>query len=231
MRSNGDWIQENIMISTGNLWLLFIGMRTTIMVWLGAASCSLVLGMLFGLLGCSSLRVSIVSPFISLLTLFLRGIPFYVQLLISYFVLPSLFGFNGINALLVATLTLGICSAAYMSQAVVTGMNGIGVDQWETGFVLGYSKIQIIRFIILPQLMWALLPSLCAEADQLIKSTALFSSIGIMELTGMARNIIARELNPIPVYLFLALIYLVFSLIINGFIYYMRKKRVFYVEN
>ncbi len=213
-----------------NILLLIIGIRVTLLVWTGAALCSLIVGTLCGLVCCSAVRVPVIAPIIAGFLLVLRGIPFYVQLLIAYFVLPAFFGFD-VNASLIATLALGFCSAAYTSQAIISGINGINSSQWETAFVLGYSHLQTIRYVILPQLLPAITPSLAAEADQLMKSTALFSSIGIMELTGMARNIIARELNPIPVYLTIALIYLIISLGINWFIYYARTSWGRYAKN
>ena len=214
-----------------NILLLITGIRVTLLVWAGAALCSLIVGTLCGLICCPAVRVPVIAPGISGFLLVLRGIPFYVQLLIAYFVLPAFFGFETVNAPLIATLALGFCSAAYTSQAIISGINGINSSQWETAFVQGYSTIQTIRYVILPQLLPAIAPSLAAEADQLMKSTALFSSIGIMELTGMARNIIARELNPIPVYLTIALIYLIISLGINWFIHYARTSWGRYAKN
>ena len=212
------------MISTENILLLLTGLQVTVGAWTGALACSLILGTIFGLLGSKPLSIPIISPAISVITMLLRGIPFYVQLLIAYFVVPDVLGLTNINALLVATGALGLCSAAYVSQAVISGIAGIGKDQWELAFVVGYSHLQAIRYIIMPQLIRSILPALCAEADQLLKSTALFCSIGIMELTGMARNIIARELNPVTVYLSIAGIYLTLSIAINGITHYIRTR-------
>jgi His/Glu/Gln/Arg/opine family amino acid ABC transporter permease subunit len=219
------------MFNIENIPLLLTGMRVTLIVWGGSALCSLVLGTVFGLLCCAPLRIPIIAPLMSAITMVLRGIPFYIQLLIAYFVIPDLLGLANVNASLMATLALGLCSAAYTSQAVVSGINGIATAQWETAFVLGYSPLQTIRFIILPQLIAAITPALCAEADQLIKSTAIFSSIGIMELTGMARNIITREFNPIPIYLTIAGMYLVISLTLNGIIRLAQKTRRTYAKS
>lgn len=223
--------KKGVPMLSENIVLLMTGMRVTLLVWAGATLCSLVVGTIFGLLGSRPLQVPVLSPLLTGLMLVLRGVPFYVQLLIAYFVLPAFFGFETVNARLIATLALGFCSAAYTSQTIISGINGINSSQWETAFVQGYSTIQTVRYVILPQLLPAIAPSLAAEADQLMKSTALFSSIGIMELTGMARNIIARELNPIPVYLTIALIYLVISLGINWFIYYARTTWGRYAKN
>lgn len=208
---------------------LGVGLYTTLIVWVCAALCALVLGIIWGLLCCPRLRVPVLSLVIRVGTMVLRGIPFYIQRLLAYFVLPDILGFHAVNASMIATLTLSICSAAYVSQAVASGINGIAVAQWETAFVLGYCPLQTVRYIIVPQLLRVITPSLIAEADQLMKSTALFSSIGIMELTGVARNIVSRELNPLPVYLAVAGLYVLCSLGING-VMYVARRRGYYAQ-
>lgn len=212
------------MISFNNITLLLQGAWLTLAIWTGAALCSIVLGSIIGLLRCKIVRAPIIAPMLDMGTLVLRAVPFYVQLLLAYFVIPELLGLTTVNALAIATIALGICSAAYVSQMVVSGVNGICDSQWETARTLGYTNQQTMWYVILPQLWYISLPAWCSEADQLMKSTALLSSIGIMELTGMARNIVSRELNPLPVYLSVALIYLCCSLLTTALMYWLKRK-------
>ncbi len=186
------------------------GAALTAAIWIGALICSFFLGTVLGLVRCAPLRVPGIAQVADMITALLRGVPFYVQLLIAYFVIPNLLGIS-ISALAVATVSLGICSAAYVSQLVVSGINAIARAQWEMAETLGYSIPQTVRLIVIPQVLRAILPALCGEADQVLKSTAIVSALGVMELTGVARNIVARDLNPLDAYGAIAVIYLVGS--------------------
>jgi ABC-type amino acid transport system permease subunit len=59
------------------------------------------------------------------------------------------------------------------------------------------------------------LPALTSELDSLLKSTAILSSIGILELTRMGMNIVSREMAPLEIYLIVAAFYVAISLVIN----------------
>ena len=194
--------------------LLARGALITLIIWLIAACISIGLGTILGILNSNRLRQSAIGSIISSYVVLMKGIPLYVLLLISYFVIPSLLGIN-LPAIIVATITLGLCSAGYIAEIIRAGINAIPIGQWEASTVLGYSTFNALRRVILPQMLRNSLPALIGELDQLIKSTALFAAIGVVELTKTAMNIVSRELNPLPVYLSIAVFYLGFSILIN----------------
>ena len=132
------------------------------------------------------------------------------QILIAYFVIPASLGIQ-VSGMQAALGALIFCSSGYVTQIVRAGINNINIGQWEACLVLGYNTKQTLKRVILPQVFNNILPSLFGELEQLLKSTALLATIGITELTRTGMNIISRELNPIPVYLLIALIYLSFS--------------------
>src|SRR5579872_256846 len=132
--------------------LLVKGMRMSIEVFLYAASLSFVLGLLFGIVTCHRLRVPLFSTLIEGITFVYRAVPFYVQLLIVYFVLPDLLGFN-LEPFPASVIALGMCSSGYVAQTVRAGINSIPVAQWEAAFALGYNKLQSLRQVILPQMV------------------------------------------------------------------------------
>jgi ABC-type amino acid transport system permease subunit len=80
---------------------------------------------------------------------------------------------------------------------------------------LGYKLGQTLYYIILPQMKKNILPAFTNELDCLVKSTAVVSSIGLLDLTRVGMNIVSRELKPIPIYLTVAFFYLCMSAIIN----------------
>ncbi len=186
----------------------------TLFVWLVSSVMALVLGTFWGVLRSYHMRIRYVSCFLDLASFILRGIPYYVQLLIAYFVIPHIVGIN-VSALTAAIISLGLCSSAYISQVVYGTMNALPSGLWEACFVLGYSSYQALIRVILPLTVRNALPVFINELDQLLKTTAILSTIGILELTRAGMNIIAREMNPIPVYLTLALIYLAASTVLT----------------
>lgn len=190
--------------------LLFKGAMTTLELFLCAACISLVIGTFFGIMRSKNMRVMIISSAIDIATGILRGIPFYVQLLLAYFVVPEFIGFN-FSAFTCASVSLGLCSASYMSQIMCANLDSIPEGQWEASKVLGYSQPQALRCIIMPQVLKKVLLPLNGELDQLLKSTSILSSIGVMELTRAALNSISIHMQPVPIYLSIALIYLMMS--------------------
>jgi ABC-type amino acid transport system permease subunit len=112
-------------------------------------------------------------------------------------------------------LSLGICSSGYVAQMIEAVINSIPASQWEATFLLGYSKAQSLRYIILPQMSQNVLPSLSNELDSLLKSTAVVSSIGLLELSRLGMNLVSREMEPVPIYLTWSFFYLFLSIIIN----------------
>lgn len=194
--------------------LLLKGALMTIQLWLVAGVCSLIVGTIWGALRCQRLRVAGIADVLDATTFVLRGIPFYVQLLIAYFVLPDLLGIS-LSPFMASTISLGLCSAAFISQMVRGGINAMSDGQWDAAYALGYNTRQALRYIIIPQVVRNVLPALTGELDQLLKSTAIISSIGVLELTRSGMNIVAREINPVTTYLTLAVMYLVISSVLN----------------
>jgi len=196
--------------------LLLQGALMTLKLWLSALCFSLTIGTIFGVVRCKKMRIKGLSTILDAITFILRGVPFYVQLLIAYFVLPEIIGVR-LSPFITATGSLGLCSAAFVSQIVRTGINSISQGQWDAAHVLGYTVLQTLRYIILPQMVRNVLPAITGELDQLLKSTAIISSIGLLELTRCGMNIVAREINPVSIYLMIAVIYLAISSVLNIF--------------
>ena len=84
--------------------------------------------------------------------------------------------------------------------------------------------METVRYIVIPQALRIVLPALVGECDQLLKSTSIVSAIGVLELTGAGRNIIAQEMNPLTVYTVLALCYLMMSSLLALVALFIEKK-------
>ena len=209
--------------------LLMRGMLMTIEVLCGSAAISFSVGTVFGIFLCERLKVPLLSSLIEGVAFVYRAVPFYVQLLIVYFVLPDVVGFN-LEPFEASVISLGMCSSGYVAQIVRGGMNGIPAAQWEAAFSLGYTTRQSLRQVILPQMLRTVLPAFNNEFDALLKSTAVVSSIGMLELTRMGMNLVSREMNPVPIYLTVAFFYLCLSGLIN-LISRKLERKLCYVNN
>lgn len=187
--------------------LIMHGFFMTIGAWICTAVISLTIGIVLGLLSAQQITPQPIRWLIRLYTFIAKGIPAYVQILIAYFVLPEITGIS-LSQFFSATIALAFCSSGYVIDIVRSGIQTIAQGQWDACFVLGYSKKDTLVRVIAPQVFYPMLPALVGELEQLLKSTSLFATIGIMELTRTGMNIISREMNPIPIYLFIAGVYL-----------------------
>lgn len=203
--------------------LLLKGTLITLGAWVVAGSMSLIIGTFMGIISCRYLVSPRWSLIIRIYTFIAKGIPAYVQILIAYFVIPAMLGIN-IPGFLAATGALVFCSSGYVTEIVRSGINALSPGQWDACFVLGYPMKATLLRIIIPQTFKNIVPALFGELEQLLKSTSLLATIGITELTRTGMNIISRELNPVPIYLLIACIYLLFSAVLQWIIIYTEKK-------
>jgi His/Glu/Gln/Arg/opine family amino acid ABC transporter permease subunit len=203
--------------------LLLQGAGITIAAWFLAGALSLCLGICIGIMICRSLASAQLTSVVRIYTFIAKGIPAYVQILIAYFVLPAALGIT-IPSFIAATCALAFCSSGYVTEIVRSGINALPRGQWDACLALGYPLRATLTRIILPQTVRNILPTLFGELEQLLKSTSLLATIGVMELTRAGMNIISRELNPLPVYLAIACIYLLFSALLQLIIIYTERR-------
>jgi His/Glu/Gln/Arg/opine family amino acid ABC transporter permease subunit len=137
----------------------------------------------------------------------IRGTPMLLQLLFAYYLLPHL-GVE-IDAFWTAIIAIGFNSSAYISQILRSGVQSIPKGQLEAAQVLGLDQYDTVRFIILPQTLAFIVPSLGNEFVTLVKDSALASIIGVAELSKEGRIIISRTYDSITIFIGMALLYLV----------------------
>lgn len=140
-----------------------------------------------------------------------RGTPVVVQLMIMYFVIFA----NSTNGVMVGIIAFGINSGAYVAEIFRAGIMSIDNGQFEAGRSLGFNYFQTMRYIIIPQMFKAVLPTLCNEFIALLKETSVAGYVGVIDLT-KAGNIIAGRtfIYFIPL-ITVAIIYLVIVMILS----------------
>ncbi|WP_320172378.1 ABC transporter permease subunit [Maridesulfovibrio sp.] len=147
---------------------------------------------------------------------FFRGSPLLVQLFLIYYGLPQLECVRDSfiwpllrQPLLCALLAFCLNTAAYTGELLRGAIEAVPAGQIEAGMCLGMSRWQIFRKIVLPQAIRIGLPAYSNEVVYTIKDSSLASVVTLLELTGMARNIVARTYKPIEIFLLTACIYLI----------------------
>ena len=136
----------------------------------------------------------------------IRATPVVTQLLIIYFVI---FASVNINAIFVAVLAFGFNSGAYVSEIFRAGVQSIDKGQTEAGRSLGFSNLQTMFYIIIPQAVKNVLPALANEFIVLIKETAVVGYISIQDLTRGADIIRSLTFEPFLPLIAAAVIYYV----------------------
>ena len=190
-------------------WKLYLkGLGVTLEVSFFAALLGILIGTIAAFLklstrknGSKTIASRIASAYIDII----RGTPTTVQLLIMW---------SGIlaackNSVLIASLTFGINSGAYVAEIVRAGILAVDKGQMEAGRSLGLNKFQTMRYIIIPQAFKSILPPLGNEFIVLIKETSIIGYIGMMDLTKGAMLIQSRTYNAFWPLMAAAAIYLV----------------------
>ncbi len=205
---------------TNNRWQLYLkGLGSSIMITLGALALGIVLGVLVAVVRTShdqkqghvGAGLAILNAICKIYTTVIRGTPMMVQLLIMGFVIFA----SSQQYYLIAVLSLGINSGAYVSEIIRGGIMSIDPGQMEAGRSLGMGYGTVMKDIIIPQAVKNILPALGNELITLFKDTSLVSVIGMKELTKVAREIQARTYLPIMPYLGIAVMYLIVVMILT----------------
>ncbi|WP_408056629.1 amino acid ABC transporter permease [Ureibacillus manganicus] len=112
----------------------------------------------------------------------IRGTPLLVQIFFIYFGLNSL-SFMSLDREVAGIITIALNAGAYLSENIRAGIQSIDKGQTEASRSLGFSGVQTMRFIILPQALRRMLPTFTNQAIITLKDTSLLSVIGIADLT------------------------------------------------
>ncbi|HEM3684515.1 TPA: amino acid ABC transporter permease [Streptococcus suis] len=131
--------------------------------------------------------------------LIMRGTPLLLQLIFVYYVLPSVgITFDRMPAVILA-FTLNY--AAYFSEIFRGGIEAIPKGQYEAAKVLKFTPVQTIRYIILPQVVKIVLPSVFNEVMTLVKDTSLVYALGVSDLLLASRTAANRDASLAPMFI------------------------------
>lgn len=138
-----------------------------------------------------------------------RGTPVFLQIYIAFFGLP-LAGVQ-IPPFILGVIVLALNSAAYQCEIFRAGIQSISKGQFEASRSLGMTGAQTMMFVIIPQTIRRVLPTMTSEFILLYKDTSLLAAVGVMEIVMYAKTIVASTGSITP-YIVAALFYLVLTI-------------------
>ncbi|MDR1946414.1 MAG: amino acid ABC transporter permease [Desulfovibrio sp.] len=136
---------------------------------------------------------------------FFQGTPLLMQLFIIFFGI-SLAGYD-ISPLAAAVIGLTLYTSAYLAEIWRGCVDALPEGQWEAASCLAMSRLQQLRFVILPQALRIAVPPTVGFSVQVVKGTAVASIIGFMEMTKVGSMLANATYKPLMVYGLVALGY------------------------
>lgn len=200
--------QQNFLEEDRYLYLLN-GLKTTLLITLFAVILGIFLGFLVAIVRSTydkTGKLKLLNIICNLYLTVIRGTPVMVQLLIMYYVI---FATSSMDKVVVAILSFGINSGAYVAEIVRSGIMSIDQGQFEAGRSLGFSYPMTMLYIIMPQAFKNVLPALANEFIVLLKETSICGYIGLMDLTrggDIIRSVTYEAFFPLIAVAFLYLI-------------------------
>ena len=209
-------------IQSGYYNLMLTGLKNTLIITLGALVIGVVIGMLIAIIKYFAEDSPALKPLAAICNIYvtvIRGVPVVVLLLIVYFILLT-----SADGMIVAVITFGINSGAYMAELIRSGINAVDGGQMEAGRSLGMSRLQTMQFIIMPQAIRYILPAIGNEMIALLKETAVAGYVAIVDLTragNLVRNNTYDAVNPLMA---VAITYLLLVVVLTKLMSKLEKK-------
>lgn len=202
---------------------LFDGFKISLLIFAVTLLCGAPLGLPIAF--CSMSRFKVVKSISKVVVWIVRGIPLMLQIFIIYYVPGLLFdyqifgqvdrfmfleyGIADAGRILAVLIAFSLNYACYFSEIYRGGIESISKGQYEAGYVLGLTKSQIFRKIILKQVIQRIVPPMSNEIITLIKDTALANCIMVCEIIKNAKELAATKALVWPLF-FTGVFYLVF---------------------
>lgn len=210
-------------IETGYYKWLLDGFGNTLLITVGALLIGVLIGTVLAVTKYFCEDVPTMKPLCWLCDLYttvIRGIPVVVLLLITFFIIFV----SSDNGVMVAIITFGINSGAYMAELIRGGIQSVDKGQMEAGRSLGMSKMQTMVKIIFPQAIRYILPAIGNEMIALLKETSVAGYVAVRDVTkagDQIRNLTYDSVSPL---LTVALTYLTLVVLMTAILNKVEKR-------
>tara|TARA_Y100001936_G_scaffold60408_1_gene59554 strand:- start:2081 stop:2791 length:711 start_codon:yes stop_codon:yes gene_type:complete len=212
-----------------NFFIVLSGLDNTLLLLLISLPTGFILALIFALGRVSKMKI--LSSTIAFYIFVIRGTPLLVQIYLIYFGLGSI-KFIRESFLWYAlkepfwcgVIALTINTVAYGAEIFRGGIQSIEKGQVESGLSLGFGKFMLLRKVILPIAIRKVLPSYGNELILMVKATSLVSLTTYMEMTGLARKIMAKTFAPVEAFIAAGILYLMLNFLMVQFVKYLEWK-------
>ena len=205
------------------------GLDNTLLLLIISLPIGFILSLVFAL-GRVSSNKFISKPIASYIFI-VRGTPLLVQIYLIYFGLGSIAFIRESflwylleEPFWCGVLALTINTVAYGSEIFRGGIQSVTKNQVESGKALGFNQFMLLRKLIIPIALRKVLPSYGNELILMVKATSLVSLTTYMEMTGIARKIMAKTFAPVEAFLAAGILYLFLNFLMIQFIKYLEWK-------
>jgi len=222
-----DYFNESLLFR--NFVEVIAGLDNTLFLLLISLPIGFILSLIFALGRVSDNKL--ISKTIASYIFVIRGTPLLVQIYLIYFGLGSVkfiresfLWYLLEEPFWCGVLALTINTVAYGSEIFRGGIQSVTKGQIESGLSLGFNRLTLLRKIILPIALRKVLPSYGNELILMVKATSLVSLTTYMEMTGIARKIMAKTFAPVEAFIAAGIIYLFLNFLMVQFIKYLEWK-------
>lgn len=217
---------KRVMIDDDRYKFMISGLKNTFIITLGALLIGIVIGIVIAAIrtsfdknkeamklrgGFGYVLLSFFNTICKIYLTIIRGTPVVVQLMIFYLIIFK----ASDNGVLIGIIAFGLNSGAYVAEIFRAGIMSIDHGQFEAGRSLGFNYFQTMRYIIIPQMFKAVLPTLCNEFIVLLKETSVAGYVGVIDLTKAGNTIGGRMYTYFIPLLTVAAIYLILVMILT----------------
>ena len=219
------WLEKyyETIIESGYYKLLLEGFGNTLLITIGALIIGVIIGTILSVTKYFCEDVPAMKPICWLCDLYItviRGIPVVVLLLMTFLIIFA----SSDNGVLVAVITFGINSGAYMAELIRSGIQAVDAGQMEAGRSLGLSKLQTMRKIVFPQAIRYILPAIGNEMIALLKETSVAGYVAVRDLTKAGDQIRNNTYDAVNPLLTVALTYLALVVIMTAILTKVEKR-------
>ena len=184
-------------------------------------------GLLLALLRLSTNRV--VTTIVDAYVYVMRGTPLMLQILLIYYGLPFMIDGFELTDMTAAVLSFVLNYIAYLCEIFRSGIQSVPKGQYEGAKVLGFTYVQTMYKIILPQVIKRVLPPLANETITLLKDTSLVYVLAMNDILRITRSIVQRDFD-ITAYIVAGVFYLAMTFVLTKLYQYLERRMAIYED-
>ena len=227
MQSIIEYLNQSLLFR--NFIEVLFGLDNTLLLLIISLPVGFVLSLIFAIGRVSENKL--ISKTIASYIFVIRGTPLLVQIYLIYFGLGSVefiresfLWYLLKEPFWCGVLALTVNTVAYGSEIFRGGIQSVTKGQIESGLSLGFNKLMLLRKVILPIALRKVLPSYGNELILMVKATSLVSLTTYMEMTGIARKIMAKTFAPVEAFIAAGILYLFLNFLMVQFVKYLEWK-------